>query len=183
MRSLEKQTARLRNFNSKSFCPSLLLMDLVYLADKPLLLKKIKNKKNQRQQHHRKRNFLSPFDFHSSALRAGLLTAETSRYASEGSVPLLLPPNRLHLPLLPHPQHPSSSQSNSSSSSTPPSPRGWPSLAPKVLQITFLNFRAEPGSDCRKKKKIQVPTEGGRWKFPLQIITTTSLLAYNMSYS
>lgn len=122
---------------------------------------KKKNKKNQRQQHHRKRNFLSPFDFHSSALRAGLLTAETSRYASEGSVPLLLPPNRLHLPLLPHPQHPSSSQSNSSSSSTPPSPRGWPSLAPKVLQITFLNFRAEPGSDYRKKKKIQVPTEGG----------------------
>lgn len=60
MRSLEKQTARLRNFNSKSFCPSLLLMDLVYLADKPLLLKK-KNKKKSKATASQEKKFPFPF--------------------------------------------------------------------------------------------------------------------------
>jgi len=41
-----KQTARLTNFNSKSFCPSLLLTERVYLSDKPLLFKKKKIKGN-----------------------------------------------------------------------------------------------------------------------------------------
>lgn len=42
MQSPETETARLTDFNSKSFCPPLLLTARVYLADKPLLLKRIK---------------------------------------------------------------------------------------------------------------------------------------------
>lgn len=122
----------------------------------------IKKKKNQTQWHHRKINFLSPFDFHSSTLHAGSLTAETSRCAYEGSARLLIPLSQLPRPLLgrlPHPRHPSSSATSSSSL---PSPRESLSLAPKVLQITFLNVKAEPGSNCRKK--MQVATEGGKLK-------------------
>lgn len=62
MQSPDTETWRLTDFNSQSFCPPLLLTAQVYLADKPLLLKK----KNQRKQHHRKRNFRSPFKLHSS---------------------------------------------------------------------------------------------------------------------
>lgn len=58
MQRAEKQTARLTDFNSKTSCPSLLLKERVYLADKLLLLKKkkSKSKESQRQQHHRRRN-------------------------------------------------------------------------------------------------------------------------------
>lgn len=159
----EKQAARLTNFNSKSCCPSLLLTKRIYLAGKPLLLQE--EKKNQRQQHHRKRNFLSLFDFHSSALCAGLLTAETSRYESKSSALLPLPPNQLLLPLLlyclPYPQQ---AISSTSSSITLPSPKESLSLPPKVLQILSLNFRAEALSCCREKdvnhnrgRKLKIP--------------------------
>lgn len=127
---------------------------------------KKKLKKNQKQWHHRKINFLSPFDFHSSALQVGSLTAETSRCAYEGSALLLIPPSQLPLPLLfgclPHPWHPSSSASSSGSLL---SPRELRSLAPKVLQITFLNVKAKPGRNCRKK--TQMATEGGKLKSPI----------------
>lgn len=148
MQRAEKQTARLTDFNSKSSCPSLLLKERVHSADKPLLLKKKnqKSKESQRQQHHRKRNFLSPSDFHLSALHAGLLTAETSSDASEGSAPLALPTTPMPPPLLlllrslPHPKHPALPAHF-------PSPKESTPLAPKVWQIVILNFRAEPGSN------------------------------------
>lgn len=186
--------ASLTNFNSKSFRPSLLLMERVYLADKPLLLQE-KSKSTASQG----KKFPFPFDFHSSALRAGLLTAETSGYASEGSVPLPLPPNQLPLFLLlllllhllhhpPHPRHPSSSTSSSSSSSSLPSPRESPSLAPKVLQIMFLNFIAEPGSDCRKKdaspdgggegRKLKIPITNHHNHFIISLQHAISLISF-----
>lgn len=157
MQRAEKQTARLTNFNSKSSCPSLLLQERVYLADKPLLLKKKikKVKESQRQQRHRKRNFpffWLPFICFTCRFTYSRDQQGCIRGLSTTGTPYSPNPPALLLLLhsQPHPKHPALPPALPAHF---PSPRESTLLAPKVWQLVILNFRAEPGSNYGEGKK------------------------------